>query len=238
MGWVGLVLGAILLAAGVAAWTGRWRSWARQFAFGVLPAPLGLFPGLGLGLIAYGLSGVGAVPLKSPVTAIGVLAAFAGLALSFWAPAWFGPAWYREDPKLDAPDLGDPTTAVAYAGLRPAPAVPAGGAAWEATEPLEVLRATWLAGDAAAAALPAFGGGTDVGGRLELHADGLVFRANGVDARTRQSSTVVAVSGEEVRGARADGRGTLVVDTAGGPMTFKVFGAGGKAARVRELYGG
>ena len=234
-GVIGIVAGVALLVASAAAWSGRWRSWARRFPVGVLGAPLGVFPAAGATLLVGGLAATGAISETSPLAFVAALVVVAGLGLSLWSPPWFGPRWYREDPKQLAPDLADPTTAVAWAASHRAPAAPA--TSLDGREPLDVLSATWFAGDAAAAALPGLGAGTDVGGKLELHRDGLVFRAGKWDAKARQAATVVEVPAATIRGARAD-HGRLVIDTDSEPMTFKVFGVRGKAAKIQELYGG
>jgi hypothetical protein len=232
VGIAAIVLGLGFLIASVLAWTGVWRSWARRFPIGLLSAPLGTFAAAGAMFLVGGLVAVDAIPEESPLSFVAAVVAIAGVGLSFWSPSWFGPRWYREDPKLAQPDLGDPATAAAWAASHRAPEAPP--TSLDGGEPLEVLRATWFAA-AAAAAMPGLRAGTDVGGKLELHREGMLFRAGEWDARARQAATVVEVPAASIRGAHVD-RGKLVVETDGEPMTFKVFGARRRASRIRELY--
>jgi hypothetical protein len=233
-GLIAIVAGVALLAASAAAWTGHWRSWARRFPIGLLSSPLGMFPAAGAVLLVGGLAAADAISETSPLAFVAAVVAIAGLVLSFWSPPWFGPAWYRESPKLTDPDFADAATSAAWAASHRAPAAPA--TSLDGSEPLEVLSATWFAGDAAAEAMPGLGAGTDVGGKLELHRDGLLFRAGKWDAKARQAATVVEVPAAMIRSARAD-HGRLVIDTESEAMTFKVFGARGKAAKIQDLYG-
>jgi hypothetical protein len=234
IGVFGIVAGVALLVASAAAWTGRWRSWARRFPIGVLGAPLGVFPAAGATLLVGGLAATGAISEHSPLAAVAAVIVVAGMVLSLWSPPWFGPRWYREDPKQLAPDLTDPATAAAWGAMQPAPPAPA--SSLDGDEPLEVGWATWFPGDEAATAMRASGLGTGVGGKLELHREGLVFRAGKWDAKLRQSATVVELPSAMIRGAHVEA-GKLVVDTGGEPMRFKVFGARGKAAKIQELHG-
>jgi hypothetical protein len=234
IGVLGIVAGVALLVASAAAWSGRWRSWARRFPIGVLGAPLGVFPAAGATLLVGGLAATGAISETSPLAFLAAVVVIAGMVLSLWSPPWFGPRWYREDPKQLAPDLTDPATAAAWGAMHPAPAAPA--TSLDGHEPLEVLSATWFPGDQATGAMPAFDRGTGVGGKLELHREGLVFRAGKWDARLRQSAAVVEVPSAMIRGAHVEA-GKLVVDTGSEPMTFKVFGARSKAAKIQELHG-
>lgn len=233
-GLVAIVLGVALLVASAAAWTGRWRTWARQFPIGLLASPLGMFPAAGVTFLVGGLAAADAIPDTSPLVFVALVIVVAGLVLSFWSPPWFGPAWYRESPKLTDPDFADPATATAWAASHRAPAAPA--TALDCDQPLDVLSATWFAGARAAQALPGLGAGSDVGGKLELHREGLVFRAGKWDAKARQAATVIEVPAATIRSARAD-HGRLVIDTDSEAMTFKVFGARGKAAKIQALYG-
>jgi hypothetical protein len=234
IGVIAIVAGLALLVASAAAWTGHWRSWARRFPIGLLSSPLGMFPAAGATLLVGGLAAADVISETSPLAFVAVVVAIAGVVLSFWSPPWFGPAWYRESPKLTDPDFADRGTAAAWAASQRAPEAPA--TSLDGSRPLETLSATWYAGDAAAAALPGLGAGTDVGGKLELHREGLVFRAGKWDAKARQSATVVEVPAARIRSARAD-HGRLVIDTESEAMTFKVFGARGKAAKIQDLYG-
>jgi hypothetical protein len=253
---------ALLLIAGVAvlgiaglAWSGRWRSWSRRFLLGPTMM-VTLIPGLALGLIGTGLSD--ATGSDAP-GAVGMLGLVAGIVLYFWSPQWFGPGWLREERRAGIrPDMADPLTALSVAALTSTPAA-AHSTAHVAEHfhgtPQERWNATWVEHENGGAAPHALARAGAVQGKLELYADGLAFRALGLEDRLRRTPTALMVPRDDLRdarvvpagagpdGVRRPGHGPrsafarLVVDTGQGPYLFEVNFAKRKAARIRELLG-
>ncbi|XKH53153.1 hypothetical protein LG284_14435 [Citricoccus nitrophenolicus] len=98
------IIGTALTVAGVLAWSGRWRSWARPKGYGVLMRvrtryTLGLaFLGPGIILISLGVhADVGAIPGSDNVyDGIGAAFIFVSLLGVFWWPVALTPRWYRD----------------------------------------------------------------------------------------------------------------------------------------------
>ncbi|ROP65587.1 hypothetical protein [Curtobacterium sp. ZW137] len=90
-----ILFGSVFVALGGAAYTGLWRSWARNTSTNVI---LGLF-WLGLAALAIGVSGVladlmGGLSLLIAVVAI--IATILGIVVLLGgAPRWLQPGWYR-----------------------------------------------------------------------------------------------------------------------------------------------
>lgn len=99
-----ILLGAAITIAGVLAWSGRWRSWARPKNFGALTRvptryTLGLaFLGPGIIFISLGiLADLGIVPGSDGVyDVIGAALILVSLIGVFWWPAALTPRWYRD----------------------------------------------------------------------------------------------------------------------------------------------
>ncbi|NUL47606.1 hypothetical protein F7P69_20725 [Cellulosimicrobium funkei] len=99
-----VIIGAAVTLAGVLAWSGRWRSWARPKGYGVLTRvptryTLGLvFLGPGIIFISLGVfADLGIVPGTDEVyDAIGAALIFVSLIGVFWWPASLTPRWYRD----------------------------------------------------------------------------------------------------------------------------------------------
>jgi hypothetical protein len=83
-----LIFGLVLMAAGVAAWTGVWRSWMA-------------LPIAGRGAFSYFFFGLGAMLLS--LAALGwhwlavpaVASIFFGVVALIWQPRWLAPGWYK-----------------------------------------------------------------------------------------------------------------------------------------------
>jgi len=85
--------GAVQLAVAWMCWSGRWRAWTDM---AVLPlGPITALPAVGLLFVALGAGPlVPAVP-RGVLYAVTLMALLAAVVLWLWAPAWYGPAWYR-----------------------------------------------------------------------------------------------------------------------------------------------
>jgi hypothetical protein len=250
-----LIAGVALLALAALAWSGRWRSWARRFLIGPTMM-VTLVPGIAIGLIAGGLSramGSGAAG------GVGLLGLVAGGVLFFWSPQWFGPRWLREERRSGIrPDLSDPLTALSFAALTSTPAAaqsPAHVAEHFDGTPEERWNATWVQHEDGGPAPHALARAGAVQGKLELYAEGLAFRAIGLEDRLRGEPSALTVPRDDLRdarvvpagagpdGARRPGHGPrsafprLVVDTGAGAYLFEVNFAKRKAARIRDLLG-
>lgn len=99
-----VIIGAAITLAGVLAWSGRWRSWARQKSYGVLTRvptryTLGLaFLGPGIIFISLGIfADLGIIPGSDDVyDVIGAALILVSLMGVFWWPVALTPRWYRE----------------------------------------------------------------------------------------------------------------------------------------------
>lgn len=256
LGILFLALGPALLTLSIIAWTGGWRHWTGQFLLGPLPAPITLFPALGLWLIVLGLIQVGALSSRSPLPAVALLALVAGLVLYVWAPSWWGPRWYREMERPVKPDLHDPLTAAIVAGTgetaRRRPSKPASNP-FTGERPLDSWRGTWVNGDEVGAKEHAFDRPGTVEGTLLLYRDGLTFAEGSVARRLPKEPQVKppAIYRDDVLDARVVPRGAgpdghrrrasglrspfsrLVIDTSEGSYLFEVQRAKKTAERVR-----
>ena len=250
-----LIAGVALLAIAALAWWGRWRRWARWSLLG--PTMLvTLVPGIASGAIGGGVSE--ATGSDAP-GAVGLLGMVAGAALYFWSPMWFGPRWLRDARRAGIrPDLSDPLTAVSFAALAPAPAAaqsPAHVAEHFDGPPEARWHATWVQHEDGGPAPHALARAGAVQGMLELYADGIAFRAIGLEDRLRGSPTALTVPRGDLRDARVVPAGAgpdgvrrprhgprsafprLVVDTGAGAFVFEVNFARRKAARIRDRLG-
>ncbi len=262
MGVLLLLLSAALATASALAWTGRWRRWSGQLLLGGLPMPITLFPGLALGLASAALWQLEVVPLESPVTAVGVLAEVAGLALYVWAPPWWGPKWYRQGPERSRPHRHDGSAAAATVAMDDHSEARSASAdrAFASREALERWEVTWVTGSEAGRRAHGLGRAGTADAVLELHAGGLAVRTTGAEDRLRGHALSLVVGADEIRGARRVPPGAgptgrrrrsndprsalarrivprLVVDTVKGALVFEVYGARRKAERVRSIYG-
>jgi hypothetical protein len=250
-----IALGPVLASSAWLAWSGRWRSWVDDPIFGWSPGPLALFPGLALMLPAFALVNLGVLPSDSPIAVFGFLLSLAGMAITLWAPRWFGPRWYRE---RNAPGARrararhDPMAALMEIDSR---ARPTGSESPFAGAPLARWSGTWVYGDETAPRQQPLLRPGAVYGHLSLYRDGLHFRANGMEERAREEAVSVTVPAARLRdvrvvpsGAGTDGQPTpgprlrvaftrLVVDTDDGPYLFEVHGAKDKARTIRERIG-
>jgi hypothetical protein len=250
-----LIAGVVMLGIAALAWSGRWRSWSRRFLIG--PTMLvTLIPGLGIGLVGGGLADATGSDGPGVVALLGLVA---GAVLFFWSPEWFGPRWLRDERRAGIqPDLSDPLTALSFAALTSTPA--AARSTSHVAEhfdgpPEERWNATWVQHEDGGKAPHALARAGAVQGKLELYADGLAFRAIGLEDQLRGAPTVLTVPHDDLRdarvvppgagpdGVRRPGHGPrsafarLVVDTGSGPFLFEVNFAKRKAARIRELLG-
>lgn len=248
-----LCTGMSCLAAAALAWSGRWRVWSRRVTTGPLPLPITILPGLGFGALGAGLHEAG---VRSDATSLLFLPMVAGLVLYFWAPDWWGPKWLREErARGPQPDLSDPATALSFVALTsgpPAVTSVGDGGVGRVGEPLARWNATWLDDSLGTEKPHGLGRAGAMGGRLVLHADGLVFESHGVEDRLRGGGTRLGIGRDEVLRARVvaagadadgrkrDGRGVrsvfprLVVDTRESQFLFEVNFAKRKAARIGE----
>jgi hypothetical protein len=251
----------------VTAWTGIWRSWARQFLFGAIgSSPITLLPSVALITASAGLSFIGAAHTDSTLVRVTFLAGVFFLGLFAWNPRWWGPRWYRdvraglERGTVEA-DLRDPITALVVGALR-LPQETSGGAVTQHVggEPIASWPVAWINGAETAQTTRAFERPGAVDGRLELRRDTIVFAANTMEDRMRGAATVFVVPVGELSGAwavppgsgpdgvRTPARGLttllarrivprLVIATTEGASLFETYGADQKAQRIRELYG-
>lgn len=186
-GALALLAAALLLGAAALAWSGRWRGWSRRVFTGPLPLPITLVPGLGIALVGAGPYELG-VPLAA--TAPFFVAFLALNALYLWAPAWWGPRWFRDERRDGIrPDLGDTATALSFAALTGTPAEGRSAAAvaqrFGGRDPLERWHATWVEHEDGGEKPHALGRAGATQGRLELYDDGLAFRAIGLEDELR-----------------------------------------------------
>jgi hypothetical protein len=258
-----LLIGLVAAVGAAAAWTGAWRSWARQFLLGAVGSwPITLLPGIAAMCLAGGLSSLGAA--SGPVALL-FLAGLLLLGLFLVNPRWWGPAWYRtvrsglRDGSVD-PDMQDPSTAlfVGAAGGKP-PYSSAAVAEQFSGEPHEGWPVTWITGPETAQKAHALQRPGSVTGRLELRREGILFVASAAEDRVREAATVLWIRPEEVTGAWAvpPGAGAdgvrlpaggmtarlarrlvprLVISTAEGRHLFESYRAEAKARRILELY--
>lgn len=99
-----VIIGAAVTLAGLLAWSGRWRSWARPKGYGALTRvptryTLGLaFLGPGIIFISLGIfADLGILPGSDDVyDAIGAALIFVSLIGVFWWPVALTPRWYRD----------------------------------------------------------------------------------------------------------------------------------------------
>lgn len=259
-----LLIGLAAAAGAAAAWTGAWRSWARQFLFGAVGSwPITLLPALAAMCFAGGLSSLGAG--SAPVTLLFIVGLLL-LGLFLVNPRWWGPAWYRavraslRDGSVD-PDMQDPSTALFVGAARGKPPHSSAAVVEQefSGEPHEGWPVTWIAGPETAQKAHALQRPGSVAGRLELRREGIVFVASVAEDRVREAATVLWIRPEELTGAwavapgaGADGvrlpaRGMtarvarrvvprLVVATADGGHLFESYRAEAKARRILELY--
>ncbi|MGM7669915.1 hypothetical protein [Microbacterium sp. A93] len=111
-----VIIGAAITLAGVLAWSGRWRSWARQKTYGMLTRvptryTLGLaFLGPGIIFISLGIfADLGIIPGSDDVyDVIGAALIFVSLIGVFWWPAALTPRWYRDWLTWGGPQETDP----------------------------------------------------------------------------------------------------------------------------------
>jgi uncharacterized membrane protein YhaH (DUF805 family) len=96
--WIGL-FALFLIAAGMSAYTGRWRSWASAdprffyaIGFGIL------YLGIGIGLFAVIRALSDILPLAAQRTGAVVVFALLGITLLslFWFPLALTPRWFRD----------------------------------------------------------------------------------------------------------------------------------------------
>ncbi len=233
-----LVLSPLLAYGAYTAWTGSWRSWTGELILGPMAFPITMMPAMAVFFLGIGLGLSGAVPSSSPVAAVGLLAAVAGLVLSFFTPRWWGPRWYREAERPFAPNLKDPITALAVASDAPAP--PREPLPPQFTgRPIDSWRGSFVERDerGMSTALSRKG---KVEGRLNLYEAGVSFVAEGLATRLEAPTRPILVESGDVldvrvvpAGAGPDGerrRGgglrslfkRLVIDTPEGPLLFEV----------------
>jgi hypothetical protein len=201
-----LLVGGAMLVAAVLAWSGLWRSWIRSPSYGY--AVLVIFPGTGLALVAFALTGLLRSYALSLVLVVGACAAVAGWALYVWRPRWLGPRYWREH---DPDPLADRQTADLVAAGGPPPERHSQRLARAQREPARPLATRHVA-----LVDPAFGkpSGTHRDGIaigvLLLYPDEIVFAAGpGDDAlrpgptiRVLDPTTVTEVLATEDRGQR------------------------------------
>lgn len=237
---IGLIVLSPLLAYGsFMAWTGRWRSWTGELILGPQALPITMMPAMSVFFLGIGLSMVGALSSSSPFAAMALLAAFAGLLLSFFTPRWWGPRWYREAERPLRPNMKDPLTALAVASDLPAP-ISRPLPPQFTGRPIDSWGGNFVERDEKGMSTP-FTRKGKVHGRLNLYEAGVSFVAGNLGSRLedRPFDPIVVHAGDvlEVRvvpaGAGPDGRkrrGTglrslfkrLVIDTPEGPLLFEV----------------
>jgi hypothetical protein len=251
-----LAICAACLVATALAWSGRWNRWAQQV---LGPLPITILPAAAAGSLAGGLAALGAISGTSPVAIACFVVMLVCFAMFFVTPRWWGPRWYRER-DLDAPpDLGDPLSAMAMAGVRAAGPVaerPSRSVAPADLGPaLKSWKGSWMVGDETAPAAHGLTHAGAVEGRLHLHRAGISFAASRVEDLLRDHPTVLAIDAAQLRdvrvvprGAGVDGNPTqshgprslfarLVLDTAGGPYLFEVQSARRTAGQIGEQLG-
>lgn len=111
-----VIIGAAITLAGVLAWSGRWRSWARQKSYGMFTRvptryTLGLaFLGPGIIFISLGIfADLGIIPGSDDVyDVIGAALIFVSLIGVFWWPVALTPRWYRDWLNWGGPQETDP----------------------------------------------------------------------------------------------------------------------------------
>ncbi|MGI9097164.1 MAG: hypothetical protein ACR2H2_01495 [Solirubrobacteraceae bacterium] len=266
MGLVLLLIATVSAVGAVTAWTGVWRSWARQFMFGAVGSmPITLLPSVALMTGPPGLSFLGATNADSTFVRLTFLVGVLFFVLFLWNPRWWGPRWYREvragleGGTIEA-DLSDPATALVVGAFRPPQDTSSdvvnqhiGG------EPIETWPVTWIAGAETAEKAHAFERPGAVSGRLQLRREGIVFAASAMEDRIRGAATVLQIAAHELSGARAVSPGAgpdgarmaargltsrlarrvvprLVITTNDGAFLFETYGADEKAKRMLELY--
>lgn len=124
----GLVLGVIFVTLGVAAYSGKWRSWStwyllRRFRF----APLALGWG-GIGLLAGVLGNVLPEPAAGIVRSSGLVLIMVGLIGMKWFPRFMLPRWYRIQRGFERRPHRDATQEMKAAERALASDYPGGGA--------------------------------------------------------------------------------------------------------------
>lgn len=237
------LVGVALLVLGALAWSGRWRSWAKDHTRG--PAVLGIAPGTGLLLVGYALYGSLPTEVVATVTVAGLVGATAGWVLYVWEPAWWGPRWWRgrrRDPMADRTVAG----AVAMAAL-PDPERDSEQLARQARRPAEPLhrRAAMLHD-------PALGRPSGIQiegvaqGHLLLYRDEVVFVADRGDDVTRPGPTIRSLPAPRItavtrtsgpRFARRMRFGTVRIDsTDGEPWTLECVAARATVDELRRTY--
>jgi hypothetical protein len=263
-GIIVLLIAAAAAIGTVAAWAGKWRSWARQFLFGAIGSwPITLMPAIALLCLASGLASFGVAPGLVAVLFLAGLVLFGIFLLN---PRWWGPAWYRTvraDLKAGRirPDMHDPSTALIVGAIDGTPSRSSTAVVEQefSGAPDEAWSVTWIRGRETAAKQHALERPGAVAGTLELRPEGIVFAANAAEDRIRDTPTVLWITPDEltsasavVPGAGADGHTTpsggmlarlprrvvprLVVSTRQGAHLFETYGADEKAKRIVELY--
>jgi hypothetical protein len=248
------VLAAATVGAGVAAWSGRWRSWSDRVLYAY--APISVLPAGGIFFLVLGLVQAHVFSARSPIAALALLLAVGGVVIAIWQPAGYGPRWFRERPRV--PDLSDPVTAAAVAyGVRKGLGEHSSAAVAErrfaGAERVARWRGNWLSGDPGA---PTEARADVRDGHLDLYADGLAFSASDFSDRLRQEAAVLILERAEVRQARVVPRGAgvdghprasdatrsaaarLVIDTDQGPYLFEMNFAKRKARQINQVLGG
>lgn len=242
-----IVLGAAMLAVAAVCWTGRWRAWSR---IAMLPTvPIALLPGVGLCLLLGGAGELAGGAARDALLATGLSASFAGLVVTLWGPAWYGPRWFRE--RDAAYDLSVPINASVTSG--PAEASEAVARARMGRRGPDERWRAHLVSDAHGrpSAMQRIG---VVRGHLLLYPDALVFAADGNEDRMRGAPVVEAIPAASIvgvrrvpAGSRPDGdRGghdlpsrvmpRLRVDTASGALVFELRAAGRRARELETRY--
>lgn len=258
-----LLMAAAAGAGAVAAWTGAWRSWARQFLFGAVGSwPITLMPAIAFMCLSGGLAVLGAAgAIVGALFLVGLIL----FGVFLVNPRWWGPAWYRAvradlNCGKTRPDMLDPSTALVVGSMEGKPRHDSAAVVDQqfSGEPDESWPVTWIRGSATAAKQHALERAGAVGGTLDLRREGIVFAANAAEDGIRDAPTVLWITPEELTGASvvapgagADGEpggatggaglaphvvSRLVVRTQAGAHLFEVYGADDKAARIVARY--
>ncbi len=255
-GILATLAGVVALVATWRAWTGRWRSWTQRIATRSGAAPITLCPALGIGLLIPGLAQLGLFSASNLIVAAAFAAMLPLLLFYFVTPRWWGPRWYRERARDEPLDLGDPLTALAYAGVaatmpaaeRPPLAPPRGR---DLGPVLESWHGSWISGEASAAVAHGLTHAGAVEGRLFLHERGVGFSSARADACLRGETASLGIMAEDLVAARVVPRGTrpdarqqepdggspfarLVLDTAEDSYLFELQSARRTAERIAE----
>ncbi len=254
LGHVALVaVGIGLLTAAAAAWTGRWRAWARDLAGG--PMTITLAPACGLMALIIGLAPVLSDGLRELLFSATLLALLAGFVLFLWQPPWLGPGWYRERDR-SALHQDVPLNAAVLSAVKP----DLGASSSEATA-REMFGATPPASRWRAHLITDRHGHPSamqragvVRGQVLIFSEALVFAADRNEDRMRQRPVVETVPSDRITGARRWGAGRqpdgrtvrrdlpswavprLRLDTAEGAWLFESGRAGALLAEIERFY--